>query len=252
MAAAHLLNTQSAASDTAKSIVAAAADGTLTEKRLNTLIDEAAQQQSRANYVGELRARSERLFVNAFHQALADGAADQLIDSLRPAWDGAAEAIGAARALINAESSADQILASAQPSVITAWQGLDEHLAVIGKIAAIASQFGPRLGQFPLIKEFANADGFRLEDRAIFATDGGLEVDSGVFRRPDQGTAHHRGSRLPLRLHTVASARERYREWAAAQWEQTHSGPQESFIGEDGKMHEKPRPANPFQPKVTT
>ena len=194
MAAAHLLNTQSAASDTAKSIVAAAADGTLTEKRLNTLIDEAAQQQSRANYVGELRARSERLFVNAFHQALADGAADQLIDSLRPAWDGAAEAIGAARALINAESSADQILASAQPSVITAWQGLDEHLAVIGKIAAIASQFGPRLGQFPLIKEFANADGFRLEDRAIFATDGGLEVDSGVFRRPDQGTAHHRGS----------------------------------------------------------
>ena len=77
--------------------------------------------------------------------------------------DTAAEQIAAARALIPAETSLDQFVTTAQPEAILAWQGLDEHLAVIGSIAAIASQFGPRLGQFPLITEFTNADRFRLK-----------------------------------------------------------------------------------------
>ena len=230
----------------------AAVAGQLDAKRLDKLIADAAQAQQINAFRGELRLNSERMFVEEFHTALKNGAADQLLDGVRPQFDTAAEQIAAARALIPAETSLDQFVTTAQPEAILAWQGLDEHLAVIGSIAAIASQFRPRLGQFPLIKEFANADGFRLEDRAIFATDGGLEVDSGLFRRPDQG---HRTSpyfRLPLRLHTVESAQERYREWAAAQWEQTHSGPQESWVDEHGKMHQKPRPSNPFKPKVTT
>ena len=45
-----------------------------------------------------------------------------------------------------------------------------------------------------------------------------------------------------LRLHTVASARDRYHAWAASEWDRQHGGPQESWIGEHGKMHERPRP----------
>jgi hypothetical protein len=74
-------------------IVAAAVDGTLTEERITDLIAEAARAQSIVTYTAELRQRSERMFVTAFFEALQSGAADELLDSLRPAFDTAAEAI---------------------------------------------------------------------------------------------------------------------------------------------------------------
>ena len=77
----------------ARTIVDAAADGTLTADRITDLIAEAARAQSIATYTGELRQRTERLFVGAFYEALQDGAADEILDSLRPAFDTAAEAI---------------------------------------------------------------------------------------------------------------------------------------------------------------
>ena len=46
-----------------------------------------------------------------------------------------------------------------------------------------------------------------LEDRAIFATDGSLESDCAAFRRPDQGHRVSPWFRLPLKLHSVESAR---------------------------------------------
>jgi len=68
-------------------------------------------------------------------------------------------------------------LATAKPAAVAAWQGLSEHLAHIEAIAAIAAQFGPRTGNFPMITEYANSDGYKLDDRALFATDGGLVAD---------------------------------------------------------------------------
>ena len=43
------------------------ADGTLTADRITDLIAEAARAQSIATYTGELRQRTERLFVGAFY-----------------------------------------------------------------------------------------------------------------------------------------------------------------------------------------
>ena len=54
----------------------AATDGTLTADRITDLIAEAARAQSIATYTGELRQRTERLFVGAFYEALHDGAAE--------------------------------------------------------------------------------------------------------------------------------------------------------------------------------
>ena len=64
----------------ARTIVDAAVAGELTETSLTELIAEAAQLQQRATYAGELRQRSERMFVAAFFEALQDGAAVALID----------------------------------------------------------------------------------------------------------------------------------------------------------------------------
>ena len=143
--------------------------------------------------------------------------------------------------------SAEHILASAEPSMVTAWQSLEGHLAVIGKIGAIASSFGPRLSSFPLIREFALGDGFRLDDRAIMCADGALEADSSAFRQPDSGHRTSPWFRIPLRLHTMSSAQARYNAWAADQFDHIHSGPQQSWVDEHGQLHERPRPTNPFR-----
>ena len=102
-----------------------------------------------------------------------------------------------------------------------------------------------------MIEEYANADGFRLHDVAIFCTDGpNLAVDSQLFSRPDRG---HRDSpffKLPLKLHTVASMRARYNVWAAAEWERNHSGPGTRWMDTAGNLREMEKPTNPYQPKV--
>ena len=247
LSAAALLASHSATLAPARAVVDAARSGQLDAKRLDKLIAEAALAQMIANYRGELRRDSERLFVAEFHRALADGSADAVLNSLRPQFDEHAEAITASRAMINTESSVEHILASAEPSMVTAWQSLEGHLAVIGKIGAIASSFGPRLGSFPLIREFALGDGFRLDDRAIMCADGALEADSSAFRQPD---SWHRTSpwfRIPLRLHTMSSAQARYNAWAAVQFDHIHSGARQSWVDEHGQLHERPRPTNPFR-----
>jgi hypothetical protein len=207
LAAADLLARSAAPSDPAGRIVEAPVAGTLTEKRLDAMLAEYATTQLASSTRGELRQRSERMFTEAFHRALADGA-DQLLTSLRPVFDEHAEAIAQARNLIPADQPAEQFLRSgAKPAAVTAWQQLDGHLAAINAVGAVAASFGPRTGNFPLIEEYALGHGFRLEDRAIFCANGpNLEADSATFR----GTGTHRASpwfRVSLRLNTVARSR---------------------------------------------
>jgi hypothetical protein len=189
------------------------------------------------------------VLLGEWHRQLEAGAADQILASLGPSWDEHADAIGHARTLINAESSAEHILSSGQPAVIDDWQGLSAHIAVISKIGAIAAQFGPRTGNFPQITEYALGDGFRLEDRALLCTDGPIEADSAVYRQPDRGHRTSPWFRLPLKLHSIDSARDRYRDWASSEFDRLHSGPTESWVDEKGNAHQKPRPKNPYRAK---
>jgi hypothetical protein len=246
LAGAQLLDAHSAVIDPARAIVAASADGTLTGEKLGELITEAAHTQMVNTYLGELRQRSERMFVEQFHKALRSGACDELLGTLRPIWDEHAAAVGQAKHQISPESSVEHIIMSGDSGLVECWQQLPEHLAALNRIALVARQFGPRVGNFPLVREFANAaDNYKLEDSAIWCAAGNLEADSAAFRRP--GT--HRQSPLfnvTLRLNTLEQARERYRIWASAQWEQQHSGPTGGWIDEDGEYHEQPRPANPY------
>ena len=243
---ARLLDTRPAPVDPAHTIVKAAVDGSLTAEKLDELLVTAAGQQQVAGYACEVRQRSERLFTEEFHRALKDGACDELLDTMRPIWDEHAAAVTEARSEINPESSAEHVLASGSPKLVECWQSLPGHLAALDRIAAVARQFGPRVGNFPMIREFANSDNFRLEDAAIMCTDGGLEADSACFRRPGAQPRQHPLFAVSLRLHTVGSARERYRQWASAQWEQQRSGLRGGHIDENGRMVEDSRPANPY------
>ena len=137
--------------------------------------------------------RTTLFFVAAFHTALKDGAADEILDSLRSSFNKAAQAFTQARTLIPADQPAEAFLHNAKPEAVTAWQALDGHLAGLDRIGAIGAAFGPRTGNFPLIDEYTLGDGFRLEDRALCCT-------NGQPRRPTapRSGARHRGT-APVR-----------------------------------------------------
>ena len=211
------------------------------------MIATAAEQQNVADYRSELRGRAERVVAERFHKELARGCADLILDSLRGRFDAAAEQIAVARSLINPESSAEHVIASGQPELVTAWQSVDPNLAVLSAIGAVAAQFGARpSARFPLITEHPG-DNYKTDDVALFCGSGGLETDSAPFLR-QQG--RHRNSpwfAIPLKLNSVAQAKERYRLWAASQWEAQHPDPVVRYTNpEDGSVAEKTL-VNPFR-----
>ena len=227
--------------------------GQLDERKLDTLLADAAPSPAGATY----RQRAPHPRRTDRRRSLPPGAERRRRrpDSRQPATTvrKGRRADQAARGLIAAETDLAQWLSTAKPEAVTAWQSLDGHLATVSAIGAIAAQFGPRVGNFPLIVEYALADNFRIDDRAVFCADGPhIEIDSAAFQR---STAGHRGSpwfKVSLKLNTVAEAQERYRIFAEASWERVHGGPRESWIDGDGKAHEMPRPENPFKAKVPT
>jgi hypothetical protein len=228
-----------------------ALDGTLDQKMLDRLLPVAATAAMANTYRQELARSAEHTLVGELHRQLAGGGADEVLDSLRPSFDKHAEAIAAARSLFNAESTPEDVLASAEPGTIEAWQTLDGHLRVITKIGAIASQFGPRLGSFPQITEFALGENARLDDRAIMCTAGPLVVDSALFGRPDQGHRTSPWARTSLRLHSIAEAQARYNEWAAEEFDKVHSGPRGGWVDQNGQVHQHPAPENPYRTKAS-
>jgi hypothetical protein len=163
-------------------IVDAALDGTLDEKTLSKLLPAAATAQLANTYRQELARSCEHTLVGQWHREMKAGAADQILDSLRKNFDKHAEAIAHARTLINPESTAEAVIESGQPELVTAWQTLDGHLKVIAKIAAVASQFGCRLAQFPQIVEYSLAENACVDDRALMCCEGSLIADSWLFR----------------------------------------------------------------------
>jgi hypothetical protein len=246
----ELLSAPAATQAPEADILTHALAGSLDRKTLAKLAPIAATADMVNGYLRELARNSEHTLLGEWHRQVKAGGADAILDSLRPNFDKHASAIAKARSLIDPQSSAEQILANGAPELVQAWQQLDEHIRAITQIAAVASQFGPRTGNFPQITEYPLGQGGRLDDRAIMCTAGSLVTDSGLFQRPDQGHRTSPWFRTTLRLHTIAEARERYREWASAEWEEVNSGPRGGWIDSDGRMHEHPAPKNPFKREV--
>ena len=230
-------------------IVDCALQGTLNAEKLTKLLPAAASAAAVNEYAKTLAGSVERVLLGAWHREMESGGADLILDSMRSTFDRHAKDIAKARSLFSAESSAEHVLASGEPAVVTAWQGLTGHLTVVSKIAVVAREFGPRLGDYPQIVEYAGGDGHTLDDTAIMVADGGLQADSAHFQRPDQG---HRSSplfKVSLRLHTIESARARYAQWAAGQFDRVNSRDPGGWIDEQG-VHPFPRPENPYRQKA--
>jgi hypothetical protein len=231
----------------------AALDGTLTAEKLAELAPVAASAAATASYLRTLADNSAHVLLGEWHRQVKAGGADAILDSLRKKFDVHAKAIEHARSLISAESSAEHVIESGEPELVTAWQQLDGHIRAVTQIAAVASQFGPRLGNFPQIREYAPGENFRLDDRALTCTSGELTTDSALFARPDTG---HRTSPFfrvgGLKLHTIGEMQARYNAWAATEFDKINSGRRGGWLDTaTGQIHEHPAPKNPYREKVS-
>ena len=219
---AELLMRPAAAADPLRGLLDEALDGRLDPEQIDAMIAEAASQQTVADYRADLGVRAERAIVARWHKALKDGCADQILTSLRKSFDTHAKAIGVARELIPRETELTQWLSTAKPEAVTVWQGLGGHIAALTAIGNIASQFGCRpTARFPLIAEVPG-DNFRTDDRALFCCCGGLVTDSAPFLAIDRGHRQSAWMAVPLRLNSVAQAKERYRAWCEGEWDKVH------------------------------
>ena len=126
-----------------EAIMTAALSGKLTEKKLNELLPDAAIAQLVRQFRGDLGRSAQNSLLGQFHRELEAGAADELLNSLRPKFDAAAKAIAHAKSIINPESSAEHIIESGDPGLVEAWGTLRDHLAVVQKISAVARSVQP-------------------------------------------------------------------------------------------------------------
>ena len=88
------------------------------------------------------------------------------------------------------ESSIEHVIASGPPELVTAWQAAGRgtprrHSTPSAAIAYTTSAHA--WASSGLITEYANADNFRLDDRAIWGapTATASEAAAAVFKRPD-------------------------------------------------------------------
>ena len=191
----------------------AALDGSLTAEKLSKLLPAASAAAAVGEYAKGLAVRAETVLLGQFHREIDNGAADFVLGSMRKNFDKHAAEIAKARGLFSSESSPEHVLNSGETAVMKAWQELPEHIVAVSKIAAVAREFGPRLGNFPMITEYHLADNFRISDTGLMCCGG--TIWPWTARRSWFPDGPHRASaffRVPLKLNTIAEAKARYAE----------------------------------------
>ena len=211
------------ASDPLATILDAATDGTLSAKKLAELIDASAQSRAAETFRGDLARRAAGELVRRFGVELLNGAADEILDSLRPAFEQAAATIDEALQLVDLSQPYEEFVNSADPDQLAAYQRLRPAAATIDQIVSLATRFGPRSLSWPLIVspvEGGIYDAFvPVEDRALFVVPPGGSIGSwsNMWRSYNPGGMGMRTSPWMtggLRLNSVSEAREHVRVFA--------------------------------------
>jgi hypothetical protein len=207
---------QPAAEDPSDLIVSAAAEGKLTPKSLDDLLAKAAAASATNGYRQAFRHKADKAFLRRFHSALVDGAADQVLNGIRPQFEAAAKDLAAARAAVDLDATPQRLLnVTASPEEQTAWGRLPELVRQISQLSAIAATFGPT-ADLAVIDGLTKNDNLLhlewIDDRALMCTEGNIVTASNTFRRPNPHWQTSPWLRVPLKLATIAEAQEKIRE----------------------------------------
>jgi hypothetical protein len=209
---------QAGAPDPSNAIIAAAVDGKLTPKTLDALLAKAAAESTTTEYRQQFRLKAERKFARRFHAALLDGAADEVLDGIRPHFETAAAELTAARDAVDLHATPDRLLnVTASPDEQAAWGRLPELVRRIGQLGAIAAVFGPH-ADLPVIDNLTNHDAILnlnwCDDRALMCTEGNIVTASNTFRAANPGWQTSPWLRITPKLATIAEAQETIRDLA--------------------------------------
>lgn len=241
-------------------LVDALADGQVTAKQLDATLAKAAAAENAKVFRDRLRQQSSGLVVKRFRAALEDGAADEILDSLRPIVAKNAAALAGAAALISEFETPDQLIRGGSPEAIQAWStGLDGPTDALRRVAAVVVEIlGPE-GSWSLIDypthlfgvdfiSYTGAGIFMTGDTVPLATASALLKRTGVHRdSPFVNLA------TQLTMNSLAYARERARAYAEACWAGMHGSAHEgrgTFDPDGGFIPDQPRP-NPYARATT-
>lgn len=204
------------------------ASGSLTPSQLNTRLAKAAQAEQVNAYRANLRPKVEHAVVKRFAVALDAGAAQEILDSVKPVVAEHAAALAAAAELIGDISSADDLLYNGSPEQIAAWTSVDGHIAAFGRIVNVLNEIGPG-GTFSLV---SNPTQFGTETNGRYFNSAGLFLTPVTVPTATAGEhfmfhnriARHRNSVYyqlagVIELQNLATVRERVRQYAEDLWQ---------------------------------
>ncbi|WP_142248319.1 hypothetical protein [Mycobacterium colombiense] len=212
------------ATDPNRAILDAAANGTLTAESARELATSGVIGKLVSEHLVTVASQANRRFVEKFHELLEAGAADAILNDLRPAFDEAAANIAATLELVDIRTPDSALVANATAEQLDAWRSLPKHVTKISSIAAVATRFG-MFGNFALIDDPRDKDVMLrggemsgLDDRAVMCTTGDLILFSRTFLEPNPDVRSSPWLRVQPKLHTIAEARERVRAYAESAW----------------------------------
>ncbi|BAD55091.1 hypothetical protein [Nocardia farcinica] len=87
---------------------------------------------------GDVQSKAQDYLARTFTVTLRNGAADQIIDSLRPAFEKARDGFDTASEWITPSTTAEQVLA-AGPDAAAAWSALAEHRRTLDNLYSLAT-----------------------------------------------------------------------------------------------------------------
>lgn len=252
IAAHKVIATAPPATDPVTAILDAAESGSLTEAKVAKLAADAASATAVAEYRAGLAQRAGRKFLGRFYDCLGDGDADTILDSLRPAFDNAASAVGDAMRIVDINATDTELATTATTEQLAAWRGLAGHLTILNRIAAIATEF-TTAGHFPLVADPRERDvqlkghSGPLHPRAVMCSQLPPDYATQIFMQPNPFGGVRTSPWLTAQpvLHTLDEARERVRAWAEDTWAVAEANRGKRYSSVNGELVEDTR-NNPF------
>lgn len=222
-------------------VLDAAESGSLTADKANELLQTAAARQQLSQFRIELARASEPAVMVRVGRTLVNGGADEIIDSLRPAFDKAVATLNECLELVDLGTDYNTFVNEASPDQLLAFQRLRAAAETSGRILTfVCSKFGPRSLEFPVIAGISGGDiGHEfsvIPDAALWTTDPSLGASGLIsearghraysdamysqhtIKPQNMGMRAQFGEhvRRGLRLNTTSQAREVLRAWAEA------------------------------------
>lgn len=243
------------AGDPLAGLADAAAAGKATAAKIQSAFDLAGTQAAQADHAQRTQREAERAVMSRFRRELVNGGADQILDSLRPAFDEHIAGIAAIAENIDIHGhTPESFLNIATPKTLALWQSIGTHVDALDRIAAVTDL----LAHNSEARVIPRPDGgtrlttrlTALRGRALYCGSDQLAVDDAHDIWRTNGP-HRRSAWFKLysvaELRTVAEATERLRTWCETTWDAFEDARAARHTTVEGELVPDPPQPNPFR-----